>query len=577
MKLHHVAAFALIVALVAKISIPLLTPVDDSYITMRFAENVSRGLGIVYNEGQRVEGTTSIGFMALLAFFGLIGIRRLDIIAMLIGVLAFIATVVLAWRFISRQHKGPLGRPEAFTLAFLCGSLSIWVWTWSGMETPLLILAYLGAFLIHLHEQERERGFPWASALVTVGAGMLHPDGILIAAPLFLSWLIPFNRRRAVRGFFYGFLSTILFGVFWAARWAYFGFPMPNTYYAKMSNAGFGLIRLGIIYFLVFYIATLVPFFATVFGIELRKHWRTWPRWIWLAFGMAAANTAGVVSMGGDFYPFHRFMMPSLPLITLVFWKFYRDRTGLRPAKISKRVGKQVQAPATAQNQTGQKISVPYSFNKGLAKSFLVVILMNVFAFVWTIQGIMFDALQKVVKDFTVTGRAFSELMPNDHTVATLPIGAFGFFSGLPILDMAGLVEVSIAHRPLPTGHHLVGHEKVDHAYILSFCPEVVLLNPGLYRRGDKGLLEWMSENSNSTWQYTLLEEPELHESYKLCFVPVTHEKGCIGFLRKDLVGTEGYAKWQPFSEEAEDFAYTIPWIARAKPTHNRRFGAWIF
>jgi|GEM_PF-2330593 len=48
--------------------------IDDAYITFRYAENLARGKGFVYNSGERVLGTTTPVFCLLLAFLRLLKI-----------------------------------------------------------------------------------------------------------------------------------------------------------------------------------------------------------------------------------------------------------------------------------------------------------------------------------------------------------------------------------------------------------------------------------------------------------------------------------------------------------------------
>jgi len=37
----------------------MLKPVDDAYITGRYAQQVAQGNGIVFNEGEKIEGCTA--------------------------------------------------------------------------------------------------------------------------------------------------------------------------------------------------------------------------------------------------------------------------------------------------------------------------------------------------------------------------------------------------------------------------------------------------------------------------------------------------------------------------------------
>ena len=51
-------------------------------------------------------------------------------------------------------------------------------------------------------------------------------------------------------------------------------------------------------------------------------------------------------------------------------------------------------------------------------------------------------------------------MTPRDTTIATLPIGAIGYFSRRRIIDMVGLTDLHIGRLHLKTGRQIVGHEK---------------------------------------------------------------------------------------------------------------------
>jgi hypothetical protein len=67
--------------------------VDDAFITYRYADNLRRGLGLVYNPGQSVLGTTTPLFALLLAAGGLV-VTNLEVLGHWLGVAAWIAA---AW------------------------------------------------------------------------------------------------------------------------------------------------------------------------------------------------------------------------------------------------------------------------------------------------------------------------------------------------------------------------------------------------------------------------------------------------------------------------------------------------
>jgi hypothetical protein len=111
---------------------------DDAYVTLRYAENLMNGLGLVFNPGERVMGTTSPLLTFVLAAFGKIfGASHLELIALSVGILASAGTLYFCER--SLRAAG-LPAPVQWTflavVAFVPSFISN---STSGMETPLVL------------------------------------------------------------------------------------------------------------------------------------------------------------------------------------------------------------------------------------------------------------------------------------------------------------------------------------------------------------------------------------------------------------------------------------------------------
>ena len=63
-------AGVVLLAVTARI-VPGPRPIDDAYITFRYARNLLRGYGLVFNPGEHVLGTTTPLYALLMAFLGL--------------------------------------------------------------------------------------------------------------------------------------------------------------------------------------------------------------------------------------------------------------------------------------------------------------------------------------------------------------------------------------------------------------------------------------------------------------------------------------------------------------------------
>lgn len=110
---------------------------EDAHITFRYAENLAEGRGFVYNEGERVYGTTTPLLTLILAAYKIAG-RSLPSAAVSIGLIASLWTIGILYKMFEYMWfpKGAI-----FTiLSLIILSDKIIVRDMGGMETPLILL-----------------------------------------------------------------------------------------------------------------------------------------------------------------------------------------------------------------------------------------------------------------------------------------------------------------------------------------------------------------------------------------------------------------------------------------------------
>jgi hypothetical protein len=98
-----------------------------------------------------------------------------------------------------------------------------------------------------------------------------------------------------------------------------------------------------------------------------------------------------------------------------------------------------------------------------------------------TVQPQAVDAIhmrgERLAVDYRVqTGEWLHDNLPPDTVVAAIPVGAIGYRSELPIIDMLGITDEHIAHRKLNIGDLAAGHEKYDTEYVLDREPDIIIL-----------------------------------------------------------------------------------------------------
>ena len=102
---------------------------DDAFLSFRYAEHFSTGRGLVFNEGEYVEGYSNFLWTILLAMGMLIGLSP-EVVSILLGVLFFAGTFFMCTR---------IGNGMVTTCA-LAGMLHIRIFATAGLESSMFWL-----------------------------------------------------------------------------------------------------------------------------------------------------------------------------------------------------------------------------------------------------------------------------------------------------------------------------------------------------------------------------------------------------------------------------------------------------
>jgi hypothetical protein len=199
---------------------------DDPYITYRYADNLLRGKGLVYNAGEPVLSTTAPGYALLLALPGLINGdlalwgNVLSVVGLAIG-----AVSLYRWAF----EADPSAGAGQLVVGWVAGLLLL--------TFPLCVMSfgsemcvYLGATIAGLRAYARgrsERAMVWL-ALAT----LVRPDGALAAGLVVLHQILAYRRFPWKAAALY--LAILLPWVVYAT--GVFGSPVPVTLGAKQAQ-----------------------------------------------------------------------------------------------------------------------------------------------------------------------------------------------------------------------------------------------------------------------------------------------------------------------------------------------------
>lgn len=455
---------------------------DDAYITFRYSWNFAFHNQIAFNLGERVEGYTNFLWMLLLGLFLKLRLRP-DVMALVLAWLAAGAVVVLIYT-VTRIYRGGRVTPWDLLGAILLPLLpSFAVWCGGGLETQLFTALVMGGVTLYLAEQAgrvRRR----ASGVLFALSAMTRPEGLLVfgltglhrlAANLIGERRLWPTRRELwwVAGFF------VPFGVYFAWRYAYYGYPFPNTYYVKAGGDGWVMAeKWGLAYLWDFVrengLLAIAPFVllfrprpAREPGEGLVAGMR--PAFVWSYVALLVLPYTGyVIWVGGDFMTMGRFFAPLLPLIAFFAQEAMRE-TLERPRRTREgglrrpdswrwsRFVPLVVALLVAGSYNSVRV---HAINEKLAY------------YRWGLDPVAY--LDKFASDRIKIGKWMRRNLPNNTYLSVGGAGAIVYASRFRALDSFGLNDLWIAHEA-PRHGNRPGHSKsAPLSYILKQKPDLM-------------------------------------------------------------------------------------------------------
>lgn len=248
---------------------------DDAYITVRYAQHLAEGHGIVWNIGEApLEGYSNFLFVLLGAIALLFGASPM-VVFKLCSVLALVGACVLLYK-LGRLWAPPL--LAVLPLFFFLSYSGTVVWTMSGLETIVYLFIALAAFSAFFFGFVRNRASSRLYALSGVlvfFAGITRPEGPLLGgvigavllAMLVLRWRTKKRRQHALAliTFFLSFALPYIVYTSW--RIVYFDSLLPNPLYCKLGGADSS-------YLFITFLLYVVPFVPFMIAVLWNKKYR---------------------------------------------------------------------------------------------------------------------------------------------------------------------------------------------------------------------------------------------------------------------------------------------------------------
>ncbi|MDA0948488.1 MAG: hypothetical protein O2799_08195 [Planctomycetota bacterium] len=460
-------------------------PVDDDYICYRFAASLAEGRGFAWMGTEQAEGFTVPLWVALHALGQLAGLEP-SVLSRVVGTLASAAA---AWVVGQTWAAAARGRDRRRTGGLLAAGPA-----WILALTPALAFhanAGLGtslqALLLALHARALlacGSGRPhWRTGWPLAVACLLRQEAALFVLPLLVRrWraaaILPLAALAGWTGF----------RLLWFGRW------LPLTWSAKKLPLAEDLAY-GLRYLVddLPILGSLVLALLALPGLRAAAPGALRP----LAAGYLL-HLIYVLAVGGDHMAWSRYLIPAYPVgLLLAAWFLAGRAHGLALSV----------AAGLAMAAALQAVWLPLGPPLRSAEA-------------------RFLDQEHFEQRWVRIGRWMRTEAPQGTRLATSPIGALGWESGLEVLDLLGLVhEHALRVQPDLEGVSVKGHHRSATAWVLAERPEWVLLGNGVRIEGRLEV---------NPWERGLVQDPRFAQGYRRAEVPLPSDAPFDLFIRRD-------------------------------------------
>ncbi len=439
---------------------------DDGMISMRYAWNFSHGLGLVWNAGEHVEGYSNLLMTLIMSVATFLLDKKLAVL--LIQVLGI--PTVLGIAFLTRQLARQF-QPENTQLADLAfiGILfyaPTWYWSLLGMESGLLTLLVLAAFLCALRWLEIRRHRDLIFTALFLGLAFLTRNESLLLAVLVFGYLIFMLWRAGTKmsefiPLFYAFLVYIFFvaGQLGFRLW-YYGALVPNTYLLKVTGIPLSLkLNWGWAYIWPFLVQSWPILLLALVGamrVRFKQAVLILPMAVLLVYQ---------ISVGGDSFPLWRILLPGMPFVFILAVSVIMETVAW--------IGKRLQV-------------LP------LALLVLMLLALNL-----PLRDQIYDSsgqmLQAAYNQHNVNvALGINALTSKDATIGVIWAGAIPYYADRRAIDFLGKSDAYIANLPADLSMSLIGHNKYDLQYSIRKLQPTYIQN---FQWGRENLKPWVVKN----------------------------------------------------------------------------------
>lgn len=395
---------------------------DDPFISYRYAENLRKGLGFVYNPGERLLSTTTPLFTLILALSSYIW-PDLPQLANLLGVITLVFGGIFLWDLGHTWNIPIVG----WAGLLLYPTFPLVVET-LGSETPLYLAFCIGAFTFYARTRYLLAGIFIALAILT------RPDALLIPLILGFDYVLRIKRTSSWKVVAIFIVPSLLWFVF---AWLYFGDPLPVTLDVKQNQATMAISQKfapGILTILQYYVIRWFYWIELVVAI-IGLFYLGWKARQWLLF-LA--------------WPVFYFIAYALLGVSRYFWYYaalvpgFMVLVGSGIAAISRWTQVVYEKESDRENYISDNaFGDQERFNLRLAGFLILFLLIFQVYDLWNLGNTpdMRFGIYRAAGEWLQANTS-----PGDE-VGVMEVGIIGYYAQRPMVDFAGLIQPQVAER----------------------------------------------------------------------------------------------------------------------------------
>ncbi len=442
---------------------------DDAFITYRYARNLARGNGLVFNPGERIEGYTNFLWTLMHYIPEKLGWSS-PIFSQLVGITLMVATVAVTLRFARRLFGS---QAFGFLVALtLLANMTFLTYATGGLETmqqTLLVISVAALLLPVTTELPAQLTARRVGAGLCAGLALLtRMDSVVLVTVWILAYLVAQWRRDdaerksrvrslSVSAAQIGLPAAALVLPWFIWKLSYYGNLLPNTFFAKSAANPLVPPLYGVFY--------ILAFFASYAAFLLIGRFRRQRKELFGVPGIAQVMVVipiwflYICAVGGDFMEY-RFMVPVLPVMAMVA-AYLIDEYRSPPREVL--------------------LIAVLLFFSGIHRVMPTIIPYPVLTFTELSHWPNNSATSwKGKGEFLAKQFPGGPELAGQPVLAVAPLGVLPYFADLPTIDMLGLTDPVTARTGYAIDPYYPGHVRMARVqHLIDLGANLVLAQPG--------------------------------------------------------------------------------------------------